>query len=515
MTATSVLTKITLAALGLLLAGCALSGPDRIDGSKISSSTEATSCRSVRFGVGDAVARFQVRDVQARQVAGVPYLRINRFLAHLRVRFAKQQSGIAFRVWVKRLRALDDQAVRIELANLPRSELDRLARQFFKVRTSREQIIDAYNTCARAFVAELLADRDQRRQLVQAARVSDDYSDVAQLTGLFPLTSIPIATGWKQWKKKHLVSFERPVADLPVRGKIVEWSPEQSSEVISSRAVRKIVERSRDSVLGIPKPKGRDLQRLLNAFAPIWQVDVTGAYDRIGHPSWHNDGSSIFVDRRRPVVFTRTSHAIVDGQILLQLVYSVWFQERPRRGALDLLGGHLDGVVWRVTLASNGQPLMYDSIHACGCYHFLFPLKAGGAASWQGRTRSLKEVPAIITGTQVPQAGQRVLLRLAAETHYLLGIAVAGSRSQREVRNAYRLIDEDVLRSLPLSSHRRLSLFGTDGIVAGTERLERFLLWPTGVKSPGAVRQWGHHAIAFAERRHFDDPVLFDRVFKK
>ena len=58
-------------------------------------------------------------------------------------------------------------------------------------------------------------------------------------------------------------------------------------------------------------------------------------------------------------------------------------------------------------------------------------------------------------------------------------------------------------------------LFGTDGIIAGTERLERFLLWPTGIANPGAMRQWGTHATAFVGRRHFDDPDLLDRAFQR
>jgi hypothetical protein len=43
--------------------------------------------------------------------------------------------------------------------------------------------------------------------------------------------------------------------------------------------------------------------------------------------------------------------------------------------------------------------------------------------------------------------------------------------------------------------------------------MERFILWPTGVVSPGAMRQWGRHAVAFVGERHFDDPDFMDRIF--
>ena len=57
-------------------------------------------------------------------------------------------------------------------------------------------------------------------------------------------------------------------------------------------------------------------------------------------------------------------------------------------------------------------------------------------------------------------------------------------------------------------------MFGPDGLVAGTERGERFLFWPMGIRSAGAMRQWGRHATAFVGRRHFDDADLIERRFE-
>ena len=42
----------------------------------------------------------------------------------------------------------------------------------------------------------------------------------------------------------------------------------------------------------------------------------------------------------------------------------------------------------------------------------------------------------------------------------------------------------------------------------------RFLFWPMGIASAGAMRQWGHHATAFVGRRHFDDPELLEQRFE-
>lgn len=89
-----------------------------------------------------------------------------------------------------------------------------------------------------------------------------------------------------------------------------------------------------------------------------------------------------------------------------------------------------------------------------------------------------------------------------------------GARPAQDARR-YALRDEHELRSLPLAQPpaERRSLYGPDGLVAGSERGERFLFWPMGIASAGAMRQWGHHATAFVGRRHFDDVDLLEQRF--
>ena len=112
-----------------------------------------------------------------------------------------------------------------------------------------------------------------------------------------------------------------------------------------------------------------------------------------------------------------------------------------------------------------------------------------------------------------PAPGRRMVLHIASGSHYLSAISPSPNETLTQVR--YDLVPMDSLRSLPVANGGTRSLYGSDGIVAGTERLERFVLWPMGVPSPGAMRQWGTHATAFVGRRHFDDPYLIDRTFTR
>jgi hypothetical protein len=195
--------------------------------------------------------------------------------------------------------------------------------------------------------------------------------------------------------------------------------------------------------------------------------------------------------------------------VLLQLVYSYWFPARPKTSQFDLLGGRLDGVTWRVTVAADGRPVLFDSMHNCGCYHMFFPTP---------RAR-LRDQPYTIEETafvpqRLPALGpeDRIALRVASRTHYVRRVSIDGG--VQGVARTYAFVGDEMLRSLPGPDGAGHSLFGPDGIVVGTERGERWLFWPMGIREPGAMRQWGRHATAFIGRRHFDDPWLAERYFE-
>ncbi len=145
---------------------------------------------------------------------------------------------------------------------------------------------------------------------------------------------------------------------------------------------------------------------------------------------------------------------------------------------------------------------------------------SGLAARWQSRWRlPATALAGIDEGLfaprtlSVPKAEQRVTLRLAAGTHHLQQVVIEASAAVGGTRLALR--DDAELRSLPLPGGGRRSIFAEDGLLPGSERPERFVFWPIGVRSAGQMRQWGRHATAFVGRRHFDDPLLLDRHFER
>ena len=102
-------------------------------------------------------------------------------------------------------------------------------------------------------------------------------------------------------------------------------------------------------------------------------------------------------------------------------------------------------------------------------------------------------------------------MRIASGTHYIerVGVVRGDDGALR-----YELQPYGRLRSLVRPDGSRASVFGADGLVAGTERPERWIFWPSGIVSAGSMRQWGRHATAFVGRRHFDDADLLEKRFR-
>ena len=96
-------------------------------------------------------------------------------------------------------------------------------------------------------------------------------------------------------------------------------------------------------------------------------------------------------------------------------------------------------------------------------------------------------------------------------THYVRAVRAGEPPVAEPIR--YRVARDDALRTLAHPDGGTRSLYGPDGLVAGTERAEVVLFWPLGIRAPGAMRQWGRHATAFVGRRHFDEAFLLDRYF--
>lgn len=468
-------------AAGLLLGGCA-SLPDRLDLAE-----DHAACVKDFQEFDQRIDDHDVADGGNARIRDFPWLRANRFLASWS---AELDSESEWEAWLGHLRELDLESRRYETANLTGYAPDDEA---------VDDILAPLAECGEMLNRQVMQNPELQDRLRRQAEVPDDYSRAARFFGIYPITRWFVLfgvhnlhddqaealettheTGPGQLWRSHVGSYDDPGA-APAPGDL-----------------------DRDA-LGIPQPEAADKEALLDAHAPVWRVRTATRADRIGRPVWQYPHLPD-VDIESPVEFRYISYARFDDEPVLQLNYMVWFPERPAdNGFLDrLLAGRLDGLIWRITLDEDGEVLAGESVHTCGCYYMAFP-----GSALQPRDDRPGGEPAFL-GPPLPDSASdedRIRLTRDSASHYLIGVDTtdgADSNLRMPVEAA------DSLRSLPHPRGRK-SLYQPDGLVPTTDRPERWLLWPMGVQSAGAMRQPGRHAIAFAGRRHFDEPrLLFD-----
>ena len=476
-----------IATAALLLASCARAPPPIHEDAHAAS---LATCRDTYRTLDARIEDAGVADGQAARIAGFPYLRIDRLLAADGVR--PNVSDPNFDVWIAHLRDRDLEARRFEIANLD-GAVD-------------AALVDRLDDCARALADAELAPPEARARLLEAASPPEDYDYGLRVLGLYPFTALAFNAGVRDLHESMRKTFATPLAELPRAGRLVRYRPPPASAALSAADVAAILAAAGVDALGVARLDAAPARRLLETFAPVYEIDVVGPDDRIGTPYWPAEGFPE-VDVTRPVVYTRIAYTRFESRMLVQLVYSVWFPARPPEGDFDLLSGRLDGITLRVTLDSDGRPLLYDSIHNCGCYHLFVP----GARLARRPPPATFEEPLLVP-QRLPAAAGRVVVRIAHRSHYIERLYADDGAGNGE---AYAFRDDDTLRSLALAGGGRRSLFAPDGVVPGTERAERWLYWPMGIPEPGAMRQWGRHATAFVGRRHFDDADLVERYFRR
>lgn len=465
--------------------GCALTGPSLT----VTGDAAAQLCLAFYDDLDGVVAEQGVTPSRPERITSFPYLRMTRFLASYR---QQHLSDAALAQWVAHLAAADRQARAIELASLKSAAKSRLRMDY------GPDLMGTAADCSQKLMVNDLANPARLALLRKQAVPATEYRLLNQILGMYPLTSIPVRLGVHQYHERTRTVFSQPLAALPVHGQLRRF------HVPRLNAVAPPGELVHDA-LGIPDPTALQLHALFAIHAPVWEIDVVDRYDLPGRPVWRADGKP-GVDHSEAIIYRYPSYTHWQGDALLQLNYLVWFAERPQENAFDIFSGRLDGLLWRVTLNTDGSVLIYDSVHACGCYHYFFP---SAALALRSGAQQLPEPPLLPQSAPELADGQSLVIRVSSGDHYIQRLYVDTASGQplhwREYQELY---------ATPVAGGGHRSLFRANGLVKGSERSERWLLWPMGVPSAGAMRERGRQATAFIGRRHFDDAKLLDNLFE-
>lgn len=475
----------------LFLTGCASVDPNLSRSRHLDSSDAALrDCARWLQRLDVAVDEAGVRDGGETRVRGFPALRTDRFLAAFREQ-ARADDAVG-KAWFDAMAARDALAREAEMSNLPSASLPSLDVE------SKESLRARTHACRAKLLQTDRHDLSAINEIAAHAVVPDDYSEAKRVLGLYAITRWPFFRGVSAWQDSAAQTFAQPASGASD----TRYTPARAGSRTS--AVARYAAAARDA-LDVPQLSTGEWNALFDAYAPEIVVETTGDHDRIGALMWAQSEVPA-VDTATPVVYRRISTTRMAGQTLAQLNYSFWFRERPMSGAFDVLGGALDGVIFRITLDRDGRPLLYDSIHACGCYHLFFPTTRVTA---KPPPSSMMEWAFVPMAAPALSDNERPVIRLATRSHYLVQFTTSAPREGVP----YQWRDDDSLRRLPTTNGTR-SAFAPDGLIRGTKRGERWLFWPMGIAEPGAMRQWGRHATAFVGRRHFDNADLLEQRFR-
>lgn len=214
---------------------------------------------------------------------------------------------------------------------------------------------------------------------------------------------------------------------------------------------------------------------LSERFAPVFIVENNiEPYNRIGTPSVRvaeNGKETIYVDSGKATIYGRTNAFKTAKGDYTNLFYRIHFDKIPFGAPTSHLGqGKNVGLFVIVTLNSRHQPVLYTSVHTCGCYLAFVPTSFMPADAfpddWDKGPQSVysETLPGLLDFKGMTGDNAKTVIRLRTDTHRVkvIHLAKSGSLSAyKTVTAALQPLDE--LERIPLENGETTSFYETSG----------------------------------------------------
>ncbi len=235
------------------------------------------------------------------------------------------------------------------------------------------------------------------------------------------------------------------------------------------------------------------------------------------------DRKAIEVDTDNPAIYFFTTTALIQGEERLQLNYVYWFSEHPKMsGGFDPEAGKVEGLTLRITLGRDDEPVFYETIYNCGCYHRVYASESierrareeFGEPKGKFHTAVQKKrrfkIDFYSPETVADNPSERLVIFSEAGRHMQLSI-----RRESDIAGAANVVQERAMAVKPYELLETgacdgLGIFNSDTLVAGADRAESWMLIPTGLYHAGTPRRRGAQLIHF-DQYDFDDPQLLEK----
>jgi hypothetical protein len=456
---------------------------------------EGGDCRTFLTAVDRAVTAADCRDAAYYPLPDEPYLRTSRLWSGYGHR---SLSGAEFTFLTGQLRHLDHEARSAELACLETKSGGATV-----AGASGQQLAQRSESCADRLLKKALDDPGKLRRDLAATRVPDDYRTWRRVVGLYPLVSIPVAVGVVNAYAERRDWYRQDLATWLAQGNWQTVNPGTGLPAPATEVARHLAAAAANP-LGVPLPDAGQSLWLARNFAPVLVQQQATPADHWGEVE--RTGGGIGIDPDRPLVYWYLDHLFQGTEPLLRINYVIWYPRRDGGITPWIERGRYDGLTIGVTLAADGRPLLVQSMNNCGCYHQFFP----GAELPPPRPVPFAPDPLVPQALPEPAPGQRLAVYVNAGWHQVIRLAAVDPPTAPP---SYALADYRDLEQLPGPDGTIASLFDGDGLLPGSERVERWLFFSMGIPSVGSMRQRGHLPITLLGREHYDDPQLLERNF--
>ena len=146
---------------------------------------------------------------------------------------------------------------------------------------------------------------------MERAHVPDDYDDLKRTVGIYPVFSLAFFEFSKKWQKEATDMFQQTAAGTLGQQDLTRYQPPDIA--VPAKRIAAIFANAKTDALGIPQFGDRESETLFATFAPVFEIETTGEYDRFGPLRW-GAGETPEVDVSRPTAYRRLAFTRYGGR---------------------------------------------------------------------------------------------------------------------------------------------------------------------------------------------------------
>ena len=221
-------------------------------------------------------------------------------------------------------------------------------------------------------------------------------------------------------------------------------------------------------------------ERLFSTHSPIIAIDSPEvSYNKIGTPTAELDANGeerVYVDPARPTIYVEKFVFETGRGTYTNLYYRVHFERVPfKLIPFNVTAGRNTGIIIVVTLNNKGDPILYTTVHTCGCYLAIIPTSNLSDDAFPPRWKKEgqrvygEKLPGILSFPDGEAGGYRVVVSLRSGSHRVRALHI---EADLDIQERYRLhsapvLNLDLLEALPMEDGSVTSFFETEGLKKG------------------------------------------------